>query len=82
MQISEKHKKKIEEIMADIACPMDFACYKSGFEDHCKVTIKGDHALVECAEKYLPYCGFRISVGYVDFCRCPLRIYAAKHLKK
>jgi len=79
-QISDKHLKEIEKIIVDIDCPANFACYKSGFEDLCKAKIIKGRTLVECPEENKPYCGFRISVGYRYFCKCPLRIYVAMNL--
>jgi hypothetical protein len=81
VEISEEQRKKIEKIIADLKCPVDFECYKSGFKNLCKAEIVGGSTLVECPEENRHYCGFRISVGYRNFCKCPLRIYAAKKLK-
>jgi hypothetical protein len=81
MQISEKHRKEIEKIIADLKCPVDVACYKSGFENVCNASIVGDGTVTECSQENHSYCGFRFSFGYSYFCKCPLRVYAAKNLK-
>ena len=82
MQLDEVHKRRVEEIMGAMACPKDFTCYKSGFENLSRVTIIGDAELVECLEETPQTCVFGSSFGYGSFCRCPLRCYIAKNFRK
>jgi len=39
IQDIKANKEKIEQIMADMNCPKDFECYKSGFDTLCKQRI-------------------------------------------
>ncbi len=78
----EAHKKKIEEIMALMHCPKDFECRKRGFEDLCQARDLGLETFVDCLYESPEGCRFSFSFGHGHLCRCPLRVYLAKHLKK
>ena len=79
----KKLKKKIlKEIIDDIQCPKDFECYKSEFEHLCEIKDIGVDTFLECLDKEANGCTFSVSFGGSYFCRCPLRIYIAKELKK
>ena len=78
----EKHKKEIEKIIARFKYPKDFKCYKSGFENLGKARGIGIEGYVECLEKNPEDCVFSLSFGYSFLCKCPLRVYIAKNLKK
>jgi hypothetical protein len=82
MEITQEHKTQIEEIISGIECPKDFECYKSGFENLCKILIFGDGELVECLGKSKQQCNFSFSFGLGYFCKCPLRIYIAKNFNR
>ena len=73
---------QIKGIMADFKCPKDFICYKSGFKKLCKAKDIGLEEFLECLEENPWECVFSLSFGYSHLCRCPLRIYIAKKLKK
>ncbi len=66
MEVTQEHKTQIEEIISGMECTKDFKCYKSGFEDLCKIEIFRDGELVECLEKHLQLCklGFHFGYGY------------------
>jgi hypothetical protein len=78
----EKHKKEIEKIIARFKCPKDFECYKSGFKNLCKAKDIGLEKYLECLKKDPGDCVFSLSFGYSYLCKCPLRVYIAKNLKK
>ena len=83
----EEFKKLIEEIpleklIGDIKCPKDFKCTKSSLADLCKADDIGKEDCLECLEKKSSGCPFVINVVSARLCRCPLRIYIAKNLKK
>jgi hypothetical protein len=82
MQMLEKHGREIEKIMADSECPVDFACYRSGFEDVCKAEDSGLDGFAYCQEEAqdAQRCRCSLSFGYRYLCKCRLRIYAARHL--
>ena len=81
MTSNEEFKKEIAEIIGDLKCPKDFKCYRSGFNNVCKATDIGRETYVECMEEH-PDCAFAITLGNTHFCKCPLRVYIAKKLKK
>jgi hypothetical protein len=82
MEIPEKHQKRIEEIIADIKCPKNFACYHSGFKDMCRGEDIGLDNYLSCLENFTStvFCPFSLSFGNSYLCRCPLRVYVAKNL--
>jgi hypothetical protein len=82
-RVEEKHKKKIEEIMAEMECEKDFECYKSEFNDICKAKNSGIYSYVDCLEEMQEarLCQFSLSFGEGFLCKCPLRVYIAKNLK-
>jgi hypothetical protein len=75
-------RTKIEELMADIQCPKDFKCAKNGFDHLCKAKDIGLESHLECHEKSSVICAFAMTFGNSYFCRCPLRVYLSKELKK
>jgi hypothetical protein len=79
VEITEKHKKNIKELMEKIQCPKDFQCYKSGFKKLTKVKPLADGRLFECLALNPPVCGFSLPFGDTHFCLCDLRKYIAKN---
>ena len=85
IEIKEKNRKKIQEIIDGMQCPKDFKCAACGFENLCRVRDFGDEQSLQCLEETNPPCPF---AGVYDFgfqmyfCRCPLRVYIAKNLGK
>lgn len=75
-------KKEIEKIMGEITCSKDFKCYRWGLEILCKAKTLGTENLLECLEENSRDCEFSLAFGNSHFCKCPLRIYVAKKLKK
>jgi hypothetical protein len=75
-------KNKLEEIIDDLECPEDFKCYKSNFNDLCEMEDLGMDSFVLCLDKKSKWCTFSISFGDSKYCKCPLRVYIAKELKK
>ena len=83
----EEFKKLLEEIpleklIGDIKCPKDFKCTRSSLEDLCKADDIGKESCLECLERNPQDCPFVIDAVSAKLCRCPLRVYIAKHLKK
>lgn len=81
MEIKQEQERRIQEIMSEMQCPEDFKCYKSGFEDLCKLRIVCDGQLVECLEEKGQACDLGFAFGYGYFCDCPLRKYIAENFK-
>lgn len=82
MKISQECKKKIKKIMAEFKCPKNFKCYKLGFEKMCKAKDRGLSMYILCLEKDPKDCVFATRFGSGYFCRCPMRVYMVKELKK
>jgi hypothetical protein len=76
------HNEDIEEIIAQMQCPKDFECYKSGFEVLSKTKDIGLSLYVQCLEEKVFGCQFSVRLGSINFCQCPLRVYIAKEMKK
>jgi hypothetical protein len=79
--MEESIRQKILKIIDGIQCPKDFECYKSGFENLCEMKDIGLDSFLECLDKEASSCTFSVSFG-INYCKCPLRIYIAKELKK
>ena len=82
MDINPKHAKKVKEIMSKIQCSEDFKCANSGFNELCKARDDGIEGCLECLEENPSKCVFAVSFGFGYLCRCPLRCYVAKVMKK
>ena len=82
LRMEQDLEKKLQEIVGSFTCPKDFKCYKSGFEKLCKAQEVGLETHIECLEETSFECKFSVVFGGLYYCRCPLRIYIAKELKK
>jgi len=85
MKIGEEDSKKIQEIMSEMQCPKNFKCAENGFAGLCRARDFGDDKALHCLEETSPPCQFAgvYNCGFqMRFCRCPLRVYVAKHLGK
>lgn len=81
MEITKEHERRIQEIMNEMQCPKDFECYKSGFEELCKIRIIYGGQLIECLEEKAQPCQLGFPFGYGYFCDCSLRKYIARNFK-
>ena len=73
---------EIEKIISTIECKKDIKCYESNFENICKAKDIGLKLFLVCLEENPQTCHFSLSFGKEYYCKCPLRIYIAKELKK
>ncbi len=82
--MEQEDKVEVEQIIAQMECVKDFECYKSGFERLCKVRNGGLKGHVWCMEERNVSLNCRFSLWFGDgmLCKCPLRVYIAKRLKK
>ena len=88
--LTEKQRKEMQKIMDSMSCKIDFECYKSSFENICKAEYNGQNLVCKIsqmlAKSILSYdCDYRLYLGNAYnyyICRCPLRIYIAKKLKR
>ncbi|MDD5454593.1 MAG: hypothetical protein PHW62_03745 [Candidatus Ratteibacteria bacterium] len=77
-----KHKKQIEKIMSGMKCNIGFACYKSGFKNLEKAKDTPLASFVECSNRYAWQCEYSLLFGSSYLCKCPLRVYVLKKMKK
>lgn len=78
----KQSKPKLENIIGGLKCPKNFRCYKSKYKDLCKAKDIGMESFLICLDKDPHKCEFSFSFGYKYFCKCPLRVFIAKELKK
>jgi len=79
MEIARVHQRQIKEIINRMNCTKDFECYKSGFENLCKVEDMGIEDTVVCLNTSPKACGFSLPLEPDRrICLCPLRTYIAK----
>jgi len=80
--LNDTQKKEIEKLVGEMQCPKGFVCYESGFKMLCKAKEHGLKSFLKCLEDSDTYCHFSISFGGERFCRCPLRVYISREIKK
>lgn len=81
MEITQEHEQRMQEIMRGMQCSKDFECYKSRFENLCKVRIICEGKLVKCLDEGGQICEFGFTFGSGRFCKCSLRKYIAENFK-
>lgn len=80
--MDEHVRKRIREIINGIECPGAFKCAEAGFNDLCETQDMNLDSFLLCLEEVPQNCKFHLSFGESNFCRCPLRVYLAKELKR
>jgi len=80
--LRNNHENVLEKIIDKYKCPYDFVCYHSDFNKLCKAKDIGMESFVVCLEEKPEECVFAMSLAGSKFCRCQLRVYIAKVLKK
>lgn len=80
--MEETIEKAIEDIMGQMDCPRDFECARSQFDNLCKARDFGLKNYIECLDTNPQLCDLSLSFGETYFCRCPMRVYISKKLKK
>lgn len=78
MELTQQQQERVQQIMDEMDCPLDFKCYKSDFTDLCKVRCSGD--IVECLEENAKLCRLAMAFGFGFYCRCPLNHYIQNEL--
>lgn|GEM_PF-2236063 len=79
-KLTDENRQKIEEIIAQMRCPRDFACVNSGFKNLCKANDIGLKSFLICREEDSHKCAFALDLGKEKlFCRCELRVYLEKN---
>lgn len=65
-------------LMASVPCTRDFTCVRSKLADLCKARLARDGKVLQCLERKMHACSFRLSFLFKKICRCPMRQYIAK----
>ena len=76
------HGNILETIIDRLKCPYDFVCYNSNFKKLCKAKDMGMESFIVCLEKKPEECVFSMSLAGSKYCRCQVRVYIAKVLRK
>jgi len=71
---------EIEKIISSMKCSKGFICYKSNFQQLCRVNSVGEGKIIECSPLNHRPCAYRFSFMGKVFCKCPLRYYIARNL--
>ena len=80
-KMNSTQRRAIEEFIQQRK-PGDFECYNLEVGPICKAKDIGIEHYVECLEENPEKCNFSFPFGHWHICRCSLRIYVAKELKK
>lgn len=67
-----------EKIINEFEIPEEINCYKSKFNDLCKVEDIGLESFVVCLINNPQGCIFSLSFGDKYFCKSPLLVHSAK----
>jgi len=68
----------IESLIAQMSCPKDFQCVKSGFRELCKAHDIGLDSYLKCLDPNASDCLFSVLLNNRHLCQCPLRVFLAK----
>ena len=81
--MKQEHKRELGQIIGELhSAQKIFKCYRMGFDDLCKAKDVGLESHLECLEERPFQYKFSVAYGRAYFCRCPLRVFLAKKLKK
>ncbi len=78
-QFDVKTRKDLENVLETMECPRGFQCAAKGLENLCRERNFSGGDFPECQEKM--DCQFKFRFGFLDLCRCPLRVYMFKRLQ-
>ena len=84
-KLTTEEIEEIEKIMSKQECPLDFKCYKSGFNDLCGAVfgpMLDSEQSVVCKDENRKTCHYSLPFGSTTICTCPLRCYIASHFHK
>lgn len=83
----EKIAEDLKKILKQADCKKDFECLKSGIKNLCEAKDIGLENYIECDPESCKtegpaFCESGIPFGYSHMCKCPLRIYFCRKLKR
>jgi len=79
-KLTKEQVERIEKIISEIKCDLDFRCCKSRFKDICEAKNIGMEDFIDCNDKTPTRCRYAMSFGDAYFCHCPLRNYLAREI--
>lgn len=82
MELTTPQKDEVESIIDRMYCPCNFKCFHiDKFDNNCKASVIGyGGGLTECLGEDGNRCKFSFLFGDGNYCKCPLRSWAAKNL--
>lgn len=85
--LTEKFSEEIKRIYSEIECEKDFECLKSGGEKLCQAKDIGLENYLIVILKAVRWekpalCKSGIPFGYSHMCKCQLRIYICRKLRR
>ena len=78
--MGENYEKEIQEIMAKMECPRDFACCKLDHQPRCEVKDVELNNHLQIEGDYDFFCKYLVVSNGVRYCKCPLCVYLTKKL--
>ena len=90
MELTVGQETDVQKIMAEIDCPKDFPCYRSGFEDLTPVKAFSGTDVIACLNQTKSHCPKSFEFGSITMlhecplmlCECPLRKYVSLNLAR
>jgi hypothetical protein len=76
------YSQSIAEIIKAVDCPKGFACVESEFRHLCRAMDVGRETYLACIEEHPENCPFSVFLAASWHCKCPMRIFIAKHLSR
>ncbi len=80
--MDDELRRKLEAIIEQMECPKSFQCAENGFAQLCNARDFGVGGFLYCLEDPPLQCPFALPFGFAYVCRCPLRVFIEKNLKK
>ncbi len=72
----------IEEMTGGTECRKEFKCCSNEFTNVCRAKDIGIKSFLVCMEDQPQKCNFSLTFADIFFCKCPIRVYISKKLKK
>ena len=82
MPITQENLLNVKKMISGMNCSKNFECYKSDFTKLGKAKDIPLGNMIECLDDKQHTCEYSLLLRNSCFCKCPLRIYIAKKLKK
>ena len=80
-RVEDETLEQAKNIAERMKCDKDFQCVASGFSKLCEARLIGNGEMLECLENKQS-CRFKVPFVNKAFCKCKLRFFIAKKMKK